>query len=136
MYCRHIECFDLETYLEYTYENKISRWRCPYCKKNTKRLVIDKLLNKILKEVGDVAKHPKYMFYYVNSGKFLFKSYKQNALLDKQRQQIEDLSYEQRQELSYEQRQDMDMHEEEFKSAELIFAENRNYQFNDIQEQE
>lgn len=33
--CRHLQCFDLESYLKYNAEKGGNGWKCPVCNKNT-----------------------------------------------------------------------------------------------------
>ncbi|KAL1916682.1 uncharacterized protein VTP21DRAFT_5386 [Calcarisporiella thermophila] len=53
--CRHIECFDLQSYLEINRSTQL--WKCPHCNKTTtsERLRVDAFLQRLLREAPENA---------------------------------------------------------------------------------
>lgn len=51
--CKHIACFDLETYLKFN--EKVQKWTCPICSKQilVKDLLIDEFFADILRQVPE-----------------------------------------------------------------------------------
>lgn len=50
--CKHLDCFDLETYLASNKQHK--RWRCPSCNKRAHTLFVDSYFSKILELMAAV----------------------------------------------------------------------------------
>ena len=40
--CRHLQCFDLRTFLSLTFSSSSRLWKCPFCQKEVQRLLLDK----------------------------------------------------------------------------------------------
>lgn len=50
--CKHISCFNLETFVNMQRKSKINRWRCPICQELAVHVVYDKFFMEILEEAS------------------------------------------------------------------------------------
>lgn len=48
--CKHISCFNLETFVNMQRKSKINRWRCPICQELAIHVVLDKFFMVILED--------------------------------------------------------------------------------------
>lgn len=53
--CEHLQCFNLETYIEMTRAMSPKRWKCPICKKKCFDLLVDCYQLQILEEIRTKA---------------------------------------------------------------------------------
>ena len=60
-FCKHYNCFSLETFLTITKDSNPRKWRCPICKKPCYEFQIDEYLLRILNEAKNESKKIKEM---------------------------------------------------------------------------
>lgn len=48
--CIHGQCFDLKTFLALMYATKSRTWKCPVCRKEAKRFILDELFARMIKK--------------------------------------------------------------------------------------
>ena len=68
-FCRHYNCFSLETFVTITKDSNPRKWRCPICKKPCYEFLIDGYLLKILNEARIEKKNIKEMILF-DDGKY------------------------------------------------------------------
>ncbi|CDW81262.1 miz zinc finger family protein [Stylonychia lemnae] len=56
--CRHLECFDLETYVNMNHQHK--RWKCPSCNKRAHSLMIDSYFSQIVDLMNNLKQSDPY----------------------------------------------------------------------------
>lgn len=54
MKCRHIQCFNLDSYIKLQRSSRANRWKCPICKEFAFNLYVDKFMQKIGNEAQEI----------------------------------------------------------------------------------
>jgi hypothetical protein len=52
--CKHIQCFNLDSYIKLQRRSKANRWKCPICKEFAFNLYVDKFMEQICKDACEL----------------------------------------------------------------------------------
>ena len=66
IYCQHYQCFDLRNYIELMFFSRAREWKCPYCKKDARKLIIDKYQLSLISELKKSDLFPKKLMFFRN----------------------------------------------------------------------
>lgn len=69
--CKHLQCFDLITFLTMTYETDFRQWKCPFCGNDSRELLIDKYQLFLLKDLKPKEGLPKKITFF-QDGRILY----------------------------------------------------------------
>ena len=64
--CKHLGCFDLQTFLVFQERSQKRAWLCPLCKRDARILIVDKYQLTIMEQIRDLSKAPGKIIYFSN----------------------------------------------------------------------